>query len=201
MTDAEYEERRAAYAEYLQSQHWLLFRRRVRKSHCFCCGKQVAPNGCAVHHITYERLGAERDSDVVTVCHFCHEQIHRSGLPLKVAHLRVRSQWHPECNAKRIKRRNARYEAQASAEKSRQEKRAKDLKTPNTAARRRLLLETQHSISRAVTRFSKSTQQLVVRVDIAYSPGQPYAITMSVGDGEYVPVPPPERQAKKKPDR
>ena len=44
---------------------------------CVICGKAKNLN---VHHITYENLGAEKVSDLVTLCRDCHEDIH-NGKP------------------------------------------------------------------------------------------------------------------------
>lgn len=76
------------YAHYLASDHWKNFRRSVRSQWCFCC--LVHSVKLEVHHITYDRLGRERPTDVVTVCDKCHKEIHRMtkrGCNLDQAHI------------------------------------------------------------------------------------------------------------------
>lgn len=61
------------YQRYLASREWSLLRERVRDrssnhcEHCFLAPQQ------AVHHLTYERIGNELLSDLMAVCHPCHE--------------------------------------------------------------------------------------------------------------------------------
>jgi FtsK/SpoIIIE family/FtsK alpha domain len=66
------------YEEYLQTPEWQATRKRILKrdnSQCQGChGRGITLN---VHHYTYERLGCERDTDLVTLCEFCHEELHR----------------------------------------------------------------------------------------------------------------------------
>jgi hypothetical protein len=66
-----------SYANYLQSGHWLDFRKRYRAS--------GLPQRCAVcpepsydlHHKTYVRIGCEQLTDVVPLCRDCHKEVHR----------------------------------------------------------------------------------------------------------------------------
>lgn len=67
------------YSEYLKTDHWQFQRRRAlilgdRK--CRICGSQ---DRLETHHNTYERLGHERDSDLVVLCHNCHQLFHDDG--------------------------------------------------------------------------------------------------------------------------
>ena len=65
------------YNDYLASPHWRDFSSRVRRRKCYACGAGwERADGLHVHHATYERLGAERDGDVVTLCRSCHELAH-----------------------------------------------------------------------------------------------------------------------------
>lgn len=73
------------YREYLQSEHWMQFRAKIlsRDHGCRKCGshKQLE-----VHHLTYDRLGEEQNTDVISLCHRCHKAMHRrtiavSGVP------------------------------------------------------------------------------------------------------------------------
>jgi hypothetical protein len=65
------------YAKYLHSEHWLSFRLGIiaqRGPACEVCGnKQERP---ALHHLSYARVGAELESDVVIVCDGCHRSYH-----------------------------------------------------------------------------------------------------------------------------
>jgi hypothetical protein len=74
------DELRARYNVAIRSCHWRELRvivLRRRGARCERCGKQWAP-GCLpkleLHHLTYERLGQEREADVILVCPTCHEK-------------------------------------------------------------------------------------------------------------------------------
>ena len=61
------------YKRYLASREWSLLREQVRErsantcEHCFYAPQE------AVHHLTYERIGHEKLSDLMAVCNACHE--------------------------------------------------------------------------------------------------------------------------------
>jgi hypothetical protein len=64
------------YGAYLGSSEWLL--RRVRIFHrcnriCEMCSSAPATQ---VHHLTYERVGEELDTDLLGVCGPCHDTMH-----------------------------------------------------------------------------------------------------------------------------
>lgn len=66
---------RAEYKAYLGSKRWAGKRkRRLRRDNktCQTCGETM---GLEVHHRTYERVGRERLSDLVTLCSWCHDAI------------------------------------------------------------------------------------------------------------------------------
>jgi hypothetical protein len=68
------------YGAYLQSEHWKLFRLSViakRGSRCEVCSTWL--NRPQLHHLNYERLGLELETDVVVACDDCHRGYH--GLP------------------------------------------------------------------------------------------------------------------------
>ncbi len=72
------------YAEYLRSQEWRKRREtiiRQRGKKCERCGTGRYTT-VQVHHLTYERVGAENDDDLVLLCRNCHRQLH--GLPRKL---------------------------------------------------------------------------------------------------------------------
>lgn len=68
------------YREYLRSDWWQWKRERAIKRadhHCELCQN---PYLLEVHHTNYERLGRERNSDLVVLCHQCHRHITANGL-------------------------------------------------------------------------------------------------------------------------
>lgn len=69
------------YNDYLLSPHWLSFRKRaLDKAHHLCqsCGSR---HSLQVHHLTYQRLGAELLSDVRVLCKDCHRSQHGITTP------------------------------------------------------------------------------------------------------------------------
>lgn len=61
---------------YYLTAHWRALRGRLRKRRCEYCGRGGM---MSLHHLTYARLGAELDEDMVTLCNACHRAAH--GLP------------------------------------------------------------------------------------------------------------------------
>lgn len=69
------------YAEYLKTDEWQKTRRRALANSgvkCQMCSATDKPLN--VHHNTYERLGYERASDLITLCEPCHAK-HHDKLP------------------------------------------------------------------------------------------------------------------------
>lgn len=67
------------YEEYLLTPEWLATRKRILKRDNYQCQRCHAQGVVLeVHHYTYTRLGQERDSDLVTLCEVCHDELHRS---------------------------------------------------------------------------------------------------------------------------
>lgn len=72
----------ADYKRYLRSGHWRRLRARIRtqrEERCEVCRERRTPAKrlvLEVHHKTYERLGAERDSDLQLLCQACHADAH-----------------------------------------------------------------------------------------------------------------------------
>lgn len=76
------------YRDYLQSNHWQIFRKRFYSSKyfksksirggingkCICC--QQENKKMDLHHLTYRRIGDEKISDIVPVCRECHSKTH-----------------------------------------------------------------------------------------------------------------------------
>lgn len=63
-----------SYAKYLKSKHWQRQIELHRRGACFCCFRTES---LQLHHIDYERIGKELETDLVTVCDSCHQSIHR----------------------------------------------------------------------------------------------------------------------------
>jgi hypothetical protein len=64
------------YQLHLQSAAWATTRRRILKRaghRCEAC-RQRRP--LQVHHLTYQRLGAELDADLMALCSSCHQAQH-----------------------------------------------------------------------------------------------------------------------------
>jgi hypothetical protein len=76
----EYDPEEIDYYKYIQTQAWEETRQKVFRRDGFRCVICNEAKDLNVHHITYENLGAEKVSDLVTLCRDCHEHIH-SGQP------------------------------------------------------------------------------------------------------------------------
>lgn len=64
------------YADYLQTEHWLMMRRlalELAGGRCLLCDSDVEVE---VHHRTYERRGYELLRDLVPLCADCHRRHH-----------------------------------------------------------------------------------------------------------------------------
>ena len=70
------------YAEYLKSEHWQRFRARIMLLSGYLCEICYAARCTEVHHVCYDRVGNERDDDVVAACRTCHKKVH-AGLILR----------------------------------------------------------------------------------------------------------------------
>lgn len=70
--------RDVSYRRYLVSAHWKDISRRVRMRDDYTC-QDCGADGWVVHHLTYERLGRERMSDLVTLCMGCHAARHKAA--------------------------------------------------------------------------------------------------------------------------
>lgn len=68
----------AWYDQYLLSPEWRDLRERVFDRSDGRCEGCRNLNATQVHHLTYERVGAELLFDLVAVCDECHEKAHAS---------------------------------------------------------------------------------------------------------------------------
>jgi hypothetical protein len=77
---------RPKYDEYMRSKTWKkvrLWRIELAVGKCEKCGGK---NGLEVHHLTYERIGAERKEDLQVLCDSCHKHSHHDER-LAIQHL------------------------------------------------------------------------------------------------------------------
>lgn len=63
------------YGQYMQSKEWSHKRLLRLKVDYFRCRTCWNTEDLEVHHLTYERLGNEEVSDLITLCKYCHEVI------------------------------------------------------------------------------------------------------------------------------
>lgn len=75
-----------AYQRYLQSAEWKALRLEVLANaghRCTGCGSE---DNLQAHHLTYERLGHERLTDLMALCDLCHAREHgrspSGGMPI-----------------------------------------------------------------------------------------------------------------------
>lgn len=69
--------KRDDYREYLRSPEWLARRQwKLDEAEGRCQICNAGGDGLEVHHRTYERLGRERQADLVVLCPGCHEKFH-----------------------------------------------------------------------------------------------------------------------------
>jgi 5-methylcytosine-specific restriction endonuclease McrA len=67
---------RGRYGEYLASDHWAATRAAALERAGGRCQRCRLAAAAEVHHVSYARLGRERESDLLAVCRPCHAQLH-----------------------------------------------------------------------------------------------------------------------------
>lgn len=67
---------REAYERYLNSPEWEARRQAALRRDGHRCTGCSATERLHVHHLTYERVGHERLTDLMTLCHVCHAREH-----------------------------------------------------------------------------------------------------------------------------
>jgi hypothetical protein len=74
------------YEQYLQTPQWRARRNRALSQARHRCHRCGANRRLQVHHLTYERLGAELDSDLEVLCRGCHlgEHANEAGTGLGI---------------------------------------------------------------------------------------------------------------------
>jgi hypothetical protein len=68
--------RRMPYSRYLETLHWRITRRRALLRAGYRCKRCEATRPLEVHHLSYDRLGAEAEADLMVLCGPCHEAEH-----------------------------------------------------------------------------------------------------------------------------
>lgn len=63
----------------IHSPEWEAMSRRAKERAGFRCQVCNSPRRLETHHRTYERLGHERDDDLIVLCHECHGLFSRYG--------------------------------------------------------------------------------------------------------------------------
>jgi 5-methylcytosine-specific restriction endonuclease McrA len=64
------------YKQYLQSDYWKELRETKIMESNGRCQKCKRTSNLQVHHLTYDRKGCERLSDLMVLCERCHEKAH-----------------------------------------------------------------------------------------------------------------------------
>jgi 5-methylcytosine-specific restriction endonuclease McrA len=67
------------YSNHLQSDYWKEIRYKAHVRDGFKCVDCGDPCELETHHVSYERLGREWLSDLVTLCRSCHSTRHASS--------------------------------------------------------------------------------------------------------------------------
>lgn len=65
-----------SYLAYLQTAGWRTTRNAALRRARYRCGRCGTGRQLEVHHLSYERLGNERDADIAVLCRACHTQHH-----------------------------------------------------------------------------------------------------------------------------
>ena len=75
------------YAQYINGPAWQIKRKERLVFDNFKCSRCGDTERLQVHHATYERMGAERVEDLLTLCEPCHKREHGRdpGLPTVVS--------------------------------------------------------------------------------------------------------------------
>lgn len=68
------------YAKYINSLAWQDKRTKRLKRDGYKCQICGTGKNLTVHHITYERFGCEKMTDLVTLCKKCHAKVHERDL-------------------------------------------------------------------------------------------------------------------------
>lgn len=64
------------YSKYLRTFRWTIAKRRLYRERGRQCEKCPNTKALQVHHLTYDRVGNERYSDLQILCAWCHAEEH-----------------------------------------------------------------------------------------------------------------------------
>ena len=70
------------YADYIKSDNWkakALLVKKYNNFNCERCNLKYGIGDLQCHHLTYERLGAERFTDLQCLCQWCHQSEHSNN--------------------------------------------------------------------------------------------------------------------------
>lgn len=70
------DKRKEEYHKYLKSAEWIEFRASIIKKRGKVCEKCGATSNIQAHHLTYERIFVELETDIQLLCVDCHSAIH-----------------------------------------------------------------------------------------------------------------------------
>ena len=65
--------------KYLSSKHWKIIKNKIYDKYsgeCQKCHSIISREKADIHHITYKRLGNEKESDLILYCKNCHTNVH-----------------------------------------------------------------------------------------------------------------------------
>jgi len=68
--------RKENYIRYINSREWQSKRTTILKRDGYLCQQCGSNSNLDVHHITYKRFTNENQNDLITVCRYCHNEIH-----------------------------------------------------------------------------------------------------------------------------
>jgi hypothetical protein len=71
---------RREYDLYLSSPHWRSLTARIKLARGSKCERCGATERLDTHHLTYDRLGCERDEDLMVLCRECHLSLHEKPI-------------------------------------------------------------------------------------------------------------------------
>lgn len=74
--EAERDERRSRYHEYLDSREWAVKRRKVLERDKWLCQGCLSSRATQVHHLTYAHVFDELFYELVSLCDDCHDKAH-----------------------------------------------------------------------------------------------------------------------------
>jgi 5-methylcytosine-specific restriction endonuclease McrA len=74
-------DRKKNYTKYIQSKEWKEKRNFIvgKYKKCSCCGSE---ENLHVHHLSYENLGNENESDLLLLCKKCHGLVHKGKIKI-----------------------------------------------------------------------------------------------------------------------